>query len=80
MTFGPPNTMETALPVNVTFEKDYNKFLEQWTGLYRKVADKVNDKERAFYPNQYEDDVRITLRAISLLGNIILDEVKRGKK
>jgi len=54
MTFGPSNSMESALPENVSFATDWNQFLIQWTELYRKMATKINDKERGFYPQEYE--------------------------
>jgi len=54
MTFSPANTLETALPENITFSEDWKQFIEQWTNLYRKVAIKINEKERAFYPLQLE--------------------------
>ena len=50
MTFSPPNSLEPALPENISFAEDWKAFLEQWTNLYRKVALKVNAKERALYP------------------------------
>jgi len=50
MTFSPPNTLEPALPENVSFAPEWEQFHEQWTNLYRKVAYKVNGKERAIYP------------------------------
>ena len=50
MTFSPPNTLEPALPENINFAENYEQFLEQWTNLYRKLAIKVNGKERAIYP------------------------------
>lgn len=54
MTFSPPNTLEAALPENVNFSEDWEQFLEQWTNLYRKMAVKINEKERALYPLSHE--------------------------
>jgi len=54
MTFSPPSTLEPALPENINFAENYEQFLEQWTNLYRKVAIKVNGKERAIYPLELE--------------------------
>jgi len=54
MTFSPPSTLEAALPENINFAEDYEQFLEQWTNLYRKLAVKVNGKERAIYPLEQE--------------------------
>ena len=54
MTFSPASTLETPLPENITFAEDQEEFLEQWTNLYKKVAIKVNGKERALYPLQLE--------------------------
>ena len=54
MSFSPPNTLETALPENISFADDWEAFHEQWTELYRKVALKINGKERAIYPLDLE--------------------------
>lgn len=54
MTFSPPNTLESSLPENINFAYDWDQYLEQWTNLYRKVAIKVNGKERAIYPLELE--------------------------
>ncbi|MHA1401152.1 MAG: hypothetical protein ACTSQE_12455, partial [Candidatus Heimdallarchaeaceae archaeon] len=54
MTFSPPSTLEAALPENVSFAEEYEAFHEQWTNLYRKVASKINGKERALYPLELE--------------------------
>jgi len=54
MIFQPSSTLETALPENVVFSEDHKQFIEQWTDLYKKVASKVNGKERAIYPLELE--------------------------
>ena len=50
MTFSPPNTLEAALPENLSFAESWEEFHEQFTNLYRKVSVKVNGKERGVYP------------------------------
>jgi len=54
MTFSPPNTLEAALPENITFGENWKEFHEQFTNLYRKVSVKINSKERALYPLELE--------------------------
>jgi len=50
MTFEPSNTLETPLTENINFGDSYEVFRKQFSNLYKDVARKVNNKERAFYP------------------------------
>lgn len=54
MTFQPPFTLEVPLDENISFAEEKESFLEQLTNEYRKAAKKINEKERAFYPQEYE--------------------------
>ena len=54
MTFSPANALEATLPENVSFAEDWEKFHEQWSNLYKRVALKINEKERALYPLDLE--------------------------
>jgi len=54
MTFRPEFTLEQQLPENVSFSEDKKQFLEQITKYYNSVARKVNEKERAYYPEEVE--------------------------
>lgn len=54
MTYKPSFTLEPQLDENITFSNDWDQFLQQLTDEYRKAAKKINEKERGFYPQEYE--------------------------
>lgn len=54
MTFQPPFTLEPQLDENISFSDKWEQFLEQITNEFRKAAKKINEKERGFYPQEYE--------------------------
>jgi hypothetical protein len=54
MTYQPQYTLETPLEENISFAEEFPEFLIQITKVYRDIALKVNNKERAFYPSNLE--------------------------
>ena len=54
MSFKPESALETPLDENLIISKGWEEFQEQFTKLYRDIATKVNNKERAFYPLEFE--------------------------
>ena len=53
MTFtNDPALLVNQLPISLEFPKDFEKFLEIWTLLYKRIANATNTKEGALYTLQ----------------------------
>lgn len=52
--YQPGSGLEPPVDENVSFAEDWDEFRDQITDLWRTLSRKVNDKERAFYPDRLE--------------------------